>query len=83
MTLNLENIDIPRGTEIKESRGKIYIIKERKSRIVMKDGEKIAALAQDIGAKNPGNKLIFKTNAPLCSKTRAFLEERNIFTETT
>ncbi len=82
MTLNLQNIKIPRGTEVKESRGKIYIIKERKSRVIMRDGEKIAALAHDIGAQNPGKELVFKTNAGICSKTRAFLLERNISTET-
>ena len=58
--------------------GQWVIIKDRKSRIIMKDGEIIREQAKivldAIGAE--GVNLV--TNAPVCSKTKVLLEELNI-----
>jgi|GEM_PF-5155271 len=78
MTLNLDGIKIPRGTEIESARGKISIVKIRKSRIIMKDGKNILSLAESIQKLNPHIKIELKTNAPLCSKTTAFLNENGL-----
>ena len=54
-----------------------YIVKNIKSRIIMKDGKKIAKTASTI--KNQTSKQVFlATTAPICSKTKTFLESKNI-----
>ncbi len=54
-----------------------YIIKNIKSRIIMKDGEKINEIANQIKPNTKG--LVFlATTAPVCSKTKNYLEEKKI-----
>ena len=54
-----------------------YIIKNIKSRIIMKDGKKIVEIATTI--KNQTNKQVFlATTAPVCSKTKVYLISKNI-----
>ena len=54
------------------------IIIERKSRIIMKDGEGILAKVNKIKNHVPSAKVCLKTSAPICSKTKTFLEEHDI-----
>ena len=55
----------------------IYIIKNIKSRIIMKDGHKIIETAKRI--KNETNSGVsLATTAPVCSKTTNFLNENDI-----
>ena len=54
------------------------IIIQRKSRIIMKDGEGIVAKVNKIKNYIPNARVSLKTSAPVCSKTKAFLEERGI-----
>jgi len=56
----------------------IVIQKNRKSRIIMKDGKKILEIAEQINKKESQTKIIFETNAPICSKTKTFLIERGV-----
>jgi hypothetical protein len=60
------------------NRKHIAILKQRKSRIVMKDGEQILQQAEAIKRKSPGMKISVMTDAPVCSKTLLFLKERGI-----
>ena len=54
-----------------------YIIKNIKSRIIMKDGHKIVETAKQI--KNKTNSSVsLATTAPICSKTTRFLKENDI-----
>ena len=54
-----------------------YIIKNIKSRIIMKDGKKLVETASII--KNQTNKQVFlATIAPVCSKTKNYLISKNI-----
>ena len=57
----------------------ISIILDRKSRIIMKDGNRILKKAHAIHQINPNMTITVLTSAPVCSKTRAFLLEKNIF----
>ena len=54
-----------------------YIVKNVKSRIVMKTGEKIYEIALSI---KPSIKesVFLATTAPICSKTKKYLEEKKI-----
>ena len=55
----------------------IYIIKNIKSRIIMKDGHKIVEVVKQI--KNETNSSVsLATTAPVCSKTTKFLNENDI-----
>jgi hypothetical protein len=57
----------------------ISIIIDRKSRIIMKDGERILKQTKAIHQINPNMRITVLTSAPVCSKTRAFLLEKNIY----
>ena len=57
----------------------ISIIIDRKSRIIMKDGQRIMKQAQAIHQINSNMIITVLTSAPVCSKTREFLLENNIY----
>ncbi len=60
------------------SNSHITIIKDRKSRIIMKDSEVILDQAKKIQSIYPTTKVSVTTSAPICSKTRDFLKEMKI-----
>ena len=60
-----------------EDKKSIAIVVDRKSRIIMKDGYKIAEAVKQI--KNKTNSSVsLATTAPVCSKTTRFLNENDI-----
>ena len=54
-----------------------YIIKNVRSRIIMKTGEKIYEIANQIKSITKGS-VFLATTAPICSKTKKYLEEKKI-----
>ena len=60
-----------------DNNNRLYIIKNIKSRIIMKDGYKIVETVKQI--KNKTNSSVsLATTAPVCSKTKRFLNENDI-----
>ena len=57
----------------------ISIVIDRKSRIIMKDGQRIIKQAQAIHQVNSNMIVTVLTSAPVCSKTRALLLEKHIY----
>ncbi len=77
--INPSPFGLPPRTRLEDDgKGNVTLVKIRKSRIVMKDGEKILEAKRKILKKGKYSSLTLKTNAPVCSKTRAFLEEHGI-----
>ena len=66
----------------KLSNGVWVIIKDRKSRIIMKDGHLIKEQAEKIIDLCGAKKVCLGTTAPICSKTKLFLEGSNIVVHT-
>lgn len=58
--------------------GNIVIIKDRKSRIIMKDGLQIVSQAKAIRKVFPNKQVVFSTTAQVCSKTKVFLNKNGI-----
>ena len=58
--------------------GSWVIIKDRKSRIIMKDGYLIKEQAEKIIELVGAKEVCLGTTAPVCSKTKLFLEGSNI-----
>jgi len=56
----------------------IRIVKRRKSRIIMKDGKQLLQQAQQIKKQFPDVTVEVATTAPVCSKTRAFLQGHGV-----
>ena len=54
-----------------------YIVKNVRSRIIMKTGEKIYEIANQIKPNTKGS-VFLATTAPICSKTKKYLEEKKI-----
>ncbi len=54
------------------------VVIDRKSRIIMKDGEKIVEKAVEIRAALPETKVSLKTSVPVCSKTVRLLTDYSI-----
>ena len=54
-----------------------YIVKNIRSRIIMKTGEKIYEIANQIKSNTKGS-VFLATTAPVCSKTKKYLEEKKI-----
>ena len=60
-----------------DSNNHLYIIKNIKSRIIMRDGHKIVETVKQIKNKT-NNSVSLATTAPVCSKTTKFLNENDI-----
>ena len=55
----------------------IYIVINRKSRIIMKDGIKILEMVKKINKVDRNKRVSVLTSAPVCSKTKQFLLDNN------
>ena len=60
------------------SSGDIYIVIDRKTRIIMKDGHRILTIARKIQLVEKQNTISVLTSASVCSKTKLFLEKHEI-----
>jgi len=56
----------------------IALVISRKSRVIMADGRRILEKINKMRTYRPDIKISLKISAPLCSKTKTFLEERDI-----
>ncbi len=70
---------LPARTEIEQISNKHFaLVISRKSRVIMSDGRKILEKAKRIIDVHPQSKVSLKISAPLCSKTKKFLEDNKI-----
>ena len=60
---------------LKDSAGSLFIVIDRKSRIVMKDGSRIIKTAEHIKKVNQNKKISLLTSAPVCSKTKFYYQK--------
>ena len=81
--LNPSLFGLPSRTILKEKQGGIILLKMRKSRIIMKDGEKIKGIKEAVMKTEEYTSFTLRTNAPICSKTRGFLRDEGILIEET
>ncbi len=71
--------DLPSSTKLRQvGANQFDIVIQRKSRIIMKDGEGILTKANKIKDHVPNAKVSLRTSAPVCGKTKSFLKEHNI-----
>jgi len=77
-TIDPINVGAPKRSNVAmDNDNNIYIVKNIKSRIIMKDGLKLFDLAKKI--KTVKNATVsLATTAPVCSKTKKYLEENEI-----
>mgnify|MGYP001261730720 CR=1 FL=1 len=77
--INPKDYNLPPRLNIQvNKKNELFYIIDRKSRIIMKDGVKIFNHVQEIRKKELSIKIILKTTAPVCSKTKAFLVEKGV-----
>ena len=63
---------------LRKNKKNIYIVIDRKSRVIMKDGYRILEIAKKIRDFETGKNVGVLSGAPVCSKTQKFLTENNI-----
>jgi len=68
----------PRTLIGKISDNNFVLLKDRKSRIIMKDGRQILSQIEIIKSHKPKAKINFATSATVCGKTTKFLYEKGI-----
>ncbi len=56
----------------------IALVLDRKSRIILADGKKVLEKLRKIKNAEPQMNVALKTTAPICSKTKAFLDREGI-----
>lgn len=80
--LNPKNFNIKSNIYIEDHGDNVCIIINRKSRIIMKDGERILGYVKAIqGAlRKP---ISIETSAPVCSKTKAYLQTQSVLIKST
>ena len=78
--INSNDLGLPTRTKLAiDDKRAHYIIKNIKSRIIMKDGKKILETAKKIKTETKSS-IFLATTAPICSKTKAYLKENKIET---
>ena len=78
VNINPKTYNLSPRTKLKKGPEGIFIIIERKSRIIMKDGHKILSNVKKIEEFEPGKKVSVLSSAPVCSKTKHFLHENGV-----
>lgn len=74
-----KSVGLHHNTVLEQTGKDTYVIvMNRKSRIIMKDGKAILQKTGNIKQTYPKAKVSVETNAPVCSKTRAFLAENDV-----
>ena len=74
-----KKFNLSKKVVIEKTTSSLSIIINRKTRIIMKDGIKIVDIAKSIQAQKSTKKYL-ATTAPVCSKTKKYLEENQIKT---
>jgi len=78
-TVDPLNYNLPTRTKLlKDGSGSLFIVIDRKSRVVMKDGNKVLNIAKHIKEVNQNTTISLLTSAPVCSKTKNFLLKNKI-----
>jgi len=75
--LDAKELRVSPKTKIIDHGAFIAIVVERKSRLIMKDGEKIIEKAKAI-QKVKNTPIYLQTGAPVCSKTKTHLEKHGV-----
>ena len=70
----------PRTKILIDNSGSFFIVVDRKSRVIMKDGHKIVNIAKHIKEVNQKANISLLTSAPVCSKTSKLLSKNKIRT---
>jgi len=78
MTVDPTLYNLHPKVRLKKTEKDIFIVIDRKSRIVMKDGRRIFEIATKIKQIETGIKISVLSNAPICSKTQKFLFQNDI-----
>ena len=77
-TIDPSSVGAPQRSNIAtDNDNNIYIVKNIKSRIIMKDGLRLLELVKNI-KKQKSVGVYLATTAPVCSKTKKYLEENEI-----
>ena len=63
---------------LRKTKKDIFIVIDRKSRIIMKDGHRILEIVKKIRGFEAGKNVSVLSDAPVCSKTQKFLIKNNI-----
>ena len=83
MIIDPKQFGLPSKTVIEQiSKNNFAIVISRKSRVIMADGKKLLDKATKIKEDQPQAIVTLKISAPLCSKTKQFLEEHGIAVHT-
>jgi len=79
MKLNPKEYGLPARTLIEQiDENTIALVIARKSRIIMADGRKMLDKISKMKKNRPSVAVVLKTTAPVCSKTKNFLEGEGI-----
>ena len=81
VSINPKTYNLSSKTKLQKSPKGIFIVIERKSRIIMKDGYRILSDVKKIKEFEPGKKINVLSSAPVCSKTKHFLHKNGVSVE--
>ncbi len=76
--INPQKYKLSTRTALFKRANEIIIVLDRKSRIIMKDGRRIADQSRSIQAVEPRISIAVATSAAVCRKTRTYLNKRGI-----
>ena len=78
ITIDPQKYNLSNRIKLQEGPDGIFIIINRKSRVVMKDAKRISEAVRKIKNIDPKKRVGVLSTAPICSKTKIFLFNKNI-----
>ena len=70
------------NVKLKRVKGVVFVVINRKSRVIMKDGHRILKIVKKIKQIEINKSIGVLSSAPICSKTKEFLFQNDIIIKT-
>ncbi len=77
-TINSNVYGLSSRIKLVKKDNRIFILIDRKSRVIMKDGYRIVEIVKKIKLVEAGQEIGVLSSAPVCSKTQKYLCDRSI-----
>ena len=78
ISVDPQKYKLSKRINLKKGPSGLFVVIDRKSRVIMKDAHRILKIANQIKTIEPDIKIGVFSTAPVCSKTRVFLSDNNL-----
>ena len=82
VNINPKTYGLQPKVKLKKEKSVVFVVINRKSRVIMKDGHRILKMVKKIKQIETNKSFGVLTSAPICNKTKEFFFENDIIIKT-